>query len=71
MTARQDTRDRILDVARELFSEQGYEKTSLREIATRPAPLLHRDVASTGAWQQGTRPWQRPGIDAAHASSCH
>ena len=35
MTARQDTRDRILDVARELFSEQGYEKTSLREIADR------------------------------------
>ena len=35
MTARQDTRARILDVARELFSEQGYEKTSLREIADR------------------------------------
>ena len=35
MTARQDTRARILDVARELFTEQGYEKTSLREIADR------------------------------------
>ena len=30
-----DTRARILDVALELFSDQGYEKTSLREIAER------------------------------------
>jgi AcrR family transcriptional regulator len=29
------TRDRILDVARDLFTEQGYEATSLREIADR------------------------------------
>ncbi len=28
-------RERILDVALELFTEQGYEKTSLREIADR------------------------------------
>jgi AcrR family transcriptional regulator len=30
-----DTRDRILDAALDLFIEQGYEKTSLREIAER------------------------------------
>jgi AcrR family transcriptional regulator len=30
-----DTRQRILDVALDLFVEQGYEKTSLREIAER------------------------------------
>ena len=30
-----DTRDRILDIALDLFIEQGYEKTSLREIAER------------------------------------
>jgi len=29
------TRDTILDVAQELFTEQGYERTSLREIAER------------------------------------
>jgi AcrR family transcriptional regulator len=29
------TRDRILDVALELFNDQGYDKTSLREIAER------------------------------------
>ena len=32
---RGDTRERILDVALELFNEQGYDKTSLREIAER------------------------------------
>jgi AcrR family transcriptional regulator len=30
---RGDTRERILDVALELFNEQGYDRTSLREIA--------------------------------------
>jgi AcrR family transcriptional regulator len=34
-TRRSDTRRRIQDVALELFAEQGYEKTSLREIAER------------------------------------
>jgi len=29
------TRDRILDIALDLFTEQGYDKTSLREIAER------------------------------------
>lgn len=32
---RGDTRQRIQDVAMDLFAEQGYEKTSLREIAER------------------------------------
>ena len=32
---RGDTRERILDVALELFNEQGYDSTSLREIAER------------------------------------
>ena len=34
-TRRSDTRARIQDVALELFAEQGYERTSLREIAER------------------------------------
>ena len=32
---RTDTRSRVQKVALELFAEQGYEKTSLREIAER------------------------------------
>jgi AcrR family transcriptional regulator len=35
MPPAQDTRTRIQEVALELFTEQGYEKTSLREIAER------------------------------------
>jgi len=31
----EDTRQRILDVASELFVERGYDATSLREIAER------------------------------------
>ncbi|MEV6864690.1 helix-turn-helix domain-containing protein [Streptosporangium subroseum] len=43
---RSDTRERIQQVALELFAEQGYEKTSLREVAerleiTRPALYYH------------------------------
>ena len=34
-TAVASTRDRILDIALELFTEQGYDKTSLRDIAER------------------------------------
>src|SRR5260370_39528166 len=34
-TPRTDTRSRVQTVALELFAEQGYEKTSLREIAER------------------------------------
>ncbi|MWA07186.1 TetR family transcriptional regulator [Actinomadura sp. LD22] len=34
-TRRKDTRQRILDVALELFLERGYDQTSLREIAER------------------------------------
>ncbi|WP_035800579.1 TetR/AcrR family transcriptional regulator [Kitasatospora mediocidica] len=35
LSPRSDTRSRIITVALELFSENGYEKTSLREIADR------------------------------------
>lgn len=43
---RTDTRERIQQVALELFAERGYEKTSLREVAdrlkiTRPALYYH------------------------------
>ncbi|MGV9776640.1 TetR/AcrR family transcriptional regulator [Streptosporangium sp. NPDC003464] len=43
---RSDTRERIQQVALELFAERGYEKTSLREVAerleiTRPALYYH------------------------------
>ncbi|HUA49124.1 MAG TPA: helix-turn-helix domain-containing protein [Solirubrobacteraceae bacterium] len=35
MPERPSTRERILDIALELFSERGYDKTSLRDIAER------------------------------------
>lgn len=35
MPPRNETRERILDIALDLFIEQGYDKTSLREIAER------------------------------------
>ena len=35
MPGEPSTRERILDIALELFSEQGYDKTSLRDIAER------------------------------------
>ncbi|WP_279582068.1 TetR/AcrR family transcriptional regulator [Fodinicola feengrottensis] len=46
MSGRTDTRQRIQQVALELFSERGYDKTSLREVAdrleiTRPALYYH------------------------------
>jgi AcrR family transcriptional regulator len=44
-----DTRDRILDVALDLFIAQGYEKTSLREIAERVGvskPALYYYIAT-------------------------
>ncbi|GHH63950.1 TetR family transcriptional regulator [Streptosporangium violaceochromogenes] len=45
-TRRGDTKERIQQVALELFAERGYEKTSLREVAerlriTRPALYYH------------------------------
>jgi hypothetical protein len=43
----------------------------LDEIADAAVAALASHVASTNAWQQGPRPWQRFGIDTAHASSCN
>src|SRR3569833_355322 len=46
MARRSDTRQRIQQVALELFAERGYDQTSLREVAeqleiTRPALYYH------------------------------
>ena len=65
---RGDTRTRIQQVALELFAEQGYDKTSLREIAgrldvTKAALYYHFEVgrktssaaSSRTAWARSTR----------------
>ncbi|MET9554185.1 TetR/AcrR family transcriptional regulator [Streptomyces sp. NPDC006645] len=61
---RSDTRQRIQDVALELFAEQGYEKTSLREIAehldvTKAALYYHfktKEDIVVGLFQDLARP---------------
>ncbi|MGW5866391.1 TetR/AcrR family transcriptional regulator [Streptomyces sp. NPDC055239] len=61
---RGDTRQRIQDVALELFAEQGYEKTSLREIAehlevTKAALYYHfktKEDILTSIFEDLTRP---------------
>ncbi|MGC9500338.1 TetR/AcrR family transcriptional regulator [Streptomyces sp. WG7] len=61
---RGDTRQRIQDVALELFAEQGYEKTSLREIAerldvTKAALYYHfktKEEILVGIFEDLTRP---------------
>ncbi|WP_405880530.1 TetR/AcrR family transcriptional regulator [Streptomyces sp. NBC_01136] len=61
---RGDTRQRIQDVALELFSERGYEKTSLREIAehldvTKAALYYHfktKEEILIGIFEDLTRP---------------
>ncbi|WP_326597623.1 TetR/AcrR family transcriptional regulator [Streptomyces sp. NBC_01803] len=65
-TRRSDTRQRIQDVALELFAEQGYEKTSLREIAerldvTKAALYYHfrtKEDILTGLVEDLTRPME-------------
>lgn len=62
--ARGNTRQRIQDVALALFAEQGYEKTSLREIAehldvTKAALYYHfktKEDIIIGIFQDLTRP---------------
>ncbi|MET9434204.1 helix-turn-helix domain-containing protein [Streptomyces sp. NPDC006551] len=62
--ARGNTRQRIQDVALELFAEQGYDKTSLREIAerldvTKAALYYHfktKEDILIGLFQDLTRP---------------
>ncbi|MFF4208462.1 TetR/AcrR family transcriptional regulator [Streptomyces sp. NPDC001796] len=61
---RGDTRQRIQDVALDLFAEQGYEKTSLREIAerldvTKAALYYHfktKEEILVGIFEDLTRP---------------
>ncbi|WP_328680466.1 TetR/AcrR family transcriptional regulator [Streptomyces sp. NBC_01261] len=61
---RGDTRQRIQDVALELFAEQGYEKTSLREIAehldvTKAALYYHfktKEEILVGIFEDLTKP---------------
>src|SRR5690349_23741889 len=63
-TPRTDTRSRVQKVALELFAEQGYEKTSLREIAerldlTKAALYYHfktKEEILTGIFEDLTRP---------------
>jgi len=63
---RGDTRQRIQDVALELFAEQGYEKTSLREIAerldvTKAALYYHfktKEEILVGIFEDLTRPME-------------
>jgi hypothetical protein len=52
------------------FGFEGYPYGSRRSFS-RPSCRLKGDLRRSAPWQQGTQPWQRFGIDAAHASSCN
>ncbi|PRX49976.1 TetR family transcriptional regulator [Prauserella shujinwangii] len=78
---RSDTRERIQRVALELFAEQGYEKTSLREIAERldltkaalyyhfktKEDIVHSFMSDLASALDDLLEWGRSHRDSAHA----
>ena len=56
---RGDTRRRIQDVAVALFAEQGYEKTSLREIAERLDVTRQRFTTTSSPRKTSSAAWSR------------
>jgi chromosome segregation ATPase len=73
-TERIAVQDRLAQAGEDVngaWHEQRNHVSAARDELERKADELPAKIKAAALWQQGTRPWQRFGIHAAHASSCN